>query len=213
MSYRLREGDREKQVFYTRVYSPDGHMTRAGLGARACFRVSHTGGRNPSTWFILCCYSRHITRELDWMWSSQDLNQLARFVKMLVHINAIWQWFIYFHLRSRQEIDLSNVTYSFKFCNYSTFLFSGLLWRCGPLKRTGGYWKPEGPSLPAGPQSLHGTLREDHGSEWTDWQGTERPHLVLSILANIAKLYLYVYYQLGAVGTKRFIKEWLFWLF
>lgn len=58
------------------VYSPDGCNTQSWAilkpGSRNMVRVSPCECKDPNTWSIFPCFSRHTSRELNWKWSSQD---------------------------------------------------------------------------------------------------------------------------------------------
>lgn len=46
-------------------------------GARNSIHVSHLGSSGPGTWATFCYIFRHISKELDWELSSQDLTQCS----------------------------------------------------------------------------------------------------------------------------------------
>lgn len=70
---REREG-REREVFHPLNDHNTQSWAGMKLGSRRFFQISHVCARRQSTWATLCCFSRHISQELDQEWSSRDSN-------------------------------------------------------------------------------------------------------------------------------------------
>lgn len=71
---------REKNVYL--LVHPSSDVNSRGLGgAEVRSQELHPGlpvdGRDPCPWGTLCCFSRRISRELDWKRSSWSLNQCS----------------------------------------------------------------------------------------------------------------------------------------
>lgn len=72
----MAELPRERQRPYIHWVTPQMAVTASAEARSQSFiLVSHMSGSGTSTWVIFPCFPKHISKKLDWKWSSQYTNR------------------------------------------------------------------------------------------------------------------------------------------